>query len=203
MSLSFQDQAIILRRQPYGETDLIVTFFSEEHGRMSGFAKAAKNSQKRFGSSLEPGSISTLSFTKKPQSDWVFLQEAKTILSSPALQRSAAKQSATWIALEWALLFLQEAQADAQKFAYLGNFLHYLSAQTPILSALVDFQESWLSMSGYAAQDELFLKSLNVLRQNNVCENFSWLDAAKEFSALAEAITGKACKSRACLADLT
>lgn len=203
MSLSFQDQVIILRRQPYGESDLVVTFFSEQHGRMTGFAKSAKNSQKRFGSSLEPASIITLSFTQKPQSDWVFLQEAKTILASPALQRSASKQSATWVALEWALLFLQEAQADQQKFAYLADFLRYLHEHTPRLSELVSFQESWLSMSGYAAQDELFLKNLCALKQAEDCGSFSWRDAAKEFSALAEAITGKACKSQLLLGDLT
>jgi DNA repair protein RecO (recombination protein O) len=203
MSLTFTDSAIILRRISYGESDLVVTFFSEQHGRLSGFAKSAKNSHKRFGSSLEPGSISTLSCTQKPQSDWVFLQEAHTTLPSPALQRSVAKQSATWVALEWALLFLQEAQADQQKFTYLRNFLHYLHAHMPMLSALVGFQENWLSLSGYAAQDELFLQSLSMLKQNNVCKNFSWLDAAKEFSELAESITGKPCKSRACLVDLT
>ena len=203
MTTATTDHAIILRRISYGESDLVVTFFSEQHGRMTGFAKSAKNSQKRFGSSLEPGSIATLSFTQKTQSDWVFLQEAKTLLASPALQCDAGKQSATWVVLEWALLFLQEAQADQQKFSYLADFLHTLRENAPSLSAIVGFQESWLSMAGYAAQDELFLKSLRALQHNETSEKFSWLDAAKEFSALAEAITGKPCKSRACLADLT
>lgn len=47
-------QAFVLSNSDYGESDRIVSLFTLEHGRMKGFARGARNSQKRFGPALEP-----------------------------------------------------------------------------------------------------------------------------------------------------
>jgi len=47
-------QAIILRLTDYGEADRIASLFTLEHGRLSGIARGAKRSRKRFGGALEP-----------------------------------------------------------------------------------------------------------------------------------------------------
>lgn len=49
-----QCQAIVLSTVNYGESDRIVSLFTLEHGRLRGFAKAARASRKRFGGLLEP-----------------------------------------------------------------------------------------------------------------------------------------------------
>lgn len=48
--------AIVLAALDYGERDRIVTLFSLEHGRLRCFASRARNSRKRLGILLEPGS---------------------------------------------------------------------------------------------------------------------------------------------------
>ena len=58
------EKVIILKRISYGESDHIVSFFSRQSGRLSGIAKSAKKSQRRFGSSLEPGTVAEISFQK-------------------------------------------------------------------------------------------------------------------------------------------
>ncbi|MEI6208613.1 MAG: DNA repair protein RecO [Desulfuromonadales bacterium] len=46
-------QAIVLSSTDYGDSDRIASLFSLEHGRLSGFARGARNSRKRFGPALE------------------------------------------------------------------------------------------------------------------------------------------------------
>lgn len=43
----------MLSTTDYGESDRIVSLFTLEHGRLRGFARAARNSRKRFGPALE------------------------------------------------------------------------------------------------------------------------------------------------------
>src|SRR5436853_6862297 len=50
----FATLALVLRTRPYGESDRIVTFLTEDHGKLTGIAKGAKNSRRRFGGTLEP-----------------------------------------------------------------------------------------------------------------------------------------------------
>ncbi len=45
--------AVILRRTPVGESDLIVALFTRDHGRVSAVARGARRSRKRFPAGLE------------------------------------------------------------------------------------------------------------------------------------------------------
>ena len=47
-------EAYLLRKTPYGERDYVLTLFTRESGKISGFAKNAKTSGKRFGGRIEP-----------------------------------------------------------------------------------------------------------------------------------------------------
>ena len=51
---TFSDRAIVLKRQQYGDFDLIVHLLTLGHGKATVIAKAAKKSVKRFGGTLEP-----------------------------------------------------------------------------------------------------------------------------------------------------
>ena len=49
-----QSEAIVLRSYPLREADLLVSFFTRSEGKVSGVARAAKKSKRRFGGALEP-----------------------------------------------------------------------------------------------------------------------------------------------------
>ena len=51
---TFSDRALVLKRQQYGDFDLIVHLLTRGHGKITTIAKAAKKSVKRFGGTLEP-----------------------------------------------------------------------------------------------------------------------------------------------------
>ena len=46
-------QAFVLSSSDYGESDRVVSLFTLEHGRIKGFARAARKSRRRFGPALE------------------------------------------------------------------------------------------------------------------------------------------------------
>lgn len=58
----YSSEAIVLKNNPYGEADLIVTYLTKEHGIIDLFAKSPRKIRSRFGSSLEPFTHSRISF---------------------------------------------------------------------------------------------------------------------------------------------
>jgi len=79
-------EAIILRTWPVHESDLIVSFFTRDYGRMRGVAKAALKSRKRFGGALEPMTLARAWFAERPRQELARLDQLEIIrspLSSP------------------------------------------------------------------------------------------------------------------------
>jgi DNA repair protein RecO (recombination protein O) len=82
MAVVLTSEAVVLRTWPVHESDLIVSFFSREHGRMKGVAKAALKSRRRFGGALEPMTITRAWFAERPRQELVRLDQLE-ILRSP------------------------------------------------------------------------------------------------------------------------
>jgi DNA repair protein RecO (recombination protein O) len=79
-------EAIVLRTWPLRESDLIVSFFTRDYGRMKGVAKAALKSRKRFGGALEPMTIARAWFAERPRQELVRLDQLE-IIRSPLSRR--------------------------------------------------------------------------------------------------------------------
>src|SRR5881409_2392128 len=47
-------EAIVLRKVPVGESDLLITFLTATEGKLAGSARNARKSRRRFGGALEP-----------------------------------------------------------------------------------------------------------------------------------------------------
>lgn len=79
-------EAVVLRTWPVHESDLIVSFFTRDYGRMRGVAKAALKSRKRFGGALEPMTQARAWFVERPRQELVRLDQLE-ILRSPLSAR--------------------------------------------------------------------------------------------------------------------
>jgi DNA repair protein RecO (recombination protein O) len=82
-------EAVVLRTWPLHESDLIVSFFTRDYGRIKGTAKAALRSRKRFGGALEPMTVARAWFVERPRQELVRLDQLEIIrspLSSPVDQ---------------------------------------------------------------------------------------------------------------------
>jgi DNA repair protein RecO (recombination protein O) len=67
--------AVILRTWPVNESDLIVSFFTRDYGKVKGVAKAALKSRKRFGGALEPMTQARAFFAERPRQELVRLDQ--------------------------------------------------------------------------------------------------------------------------------
>jgi DNA repair protein RecO (recombination protein O) len=65
--------AYLLRSRQYGELDVIATLLTATHGKITGIAKAAKHSRRRFGGTLQPFVHVRAVFRQRPHADLVFL----------------------------------------------------------------------------------------------------------------------------------
>ncbi len=83
-------EAIILRTRPVGEADLIVTFLTESEGKLSGSARNARKSRRRFGGGLEPLARGRATWTESEGAELVRLETFETAVSFAARQRELA-----------------------------------------------------------------------------------------------------------------
>jgi len=142
-------RAIILKKIAYGEADLIVTFFGREEGRLTGIAKHARASQRRFGGSLELGSIVDLRYVVRGASNIVRIEDAHIHVPTVGVMRSLERLGAMGRALELALAFIPERQAAPEKFDLLAGHIAALSQSDPLPSSIIAFELKWLSLVGY------------------------------------------------------
>ena len=69
--------AIVLRTRDYSESDRIVTLLTRDAGKLSGIAKGAKQSRRRFERKLEVFSHVMLFFRRRPHGELVFITRAE------------------------------------------------------------------------------------------------------------------------------
>lgn len=82
-------EAVVLRTWPLRESDLIVSFFTRDYGRIKGVAKAALKSRRRFGGALEPMTVARAWFVERPRQELVRLDQLEIVrspLSAPVDQ---------------------------------------------------------------------------------------------------------------------
>lgn len=78
---AFSSEAVVLRTWPVHEADLIVSFFTRDHGKLKGVAKSALKSRKRFGGALEPMTLVQAWYAERPRQELVRLDQLEIVRS--------------------------------------------------------------------------------------------------------------------------
>lgn len=92
--------ALLVRRVPVGDSDLIVTLFTEARGVVSASARSARRSWKRF-AALEPMHLLRVSLEERPGVEVMSLSEAALAKPRSLLVSDLAKLEAAGQALRW------------------------------------------------------------------------------------------------------
>ena len=79
MTQVHETEALLLRRVELGETDLVLTLFTQKLGRISAIARGARRSTKRFGGALEPFFTLRVRLEERPRSELFSLSEASLL----------------------------------------------------------------------------------------------------------------------------
>ena len=149
MRACFVTPAVVLKAKPYGESDKIVSLLTEKHGKITGIAKGAKRSRKRFVNSLEPFSLVNVGFYERPQSSLVFIYSSDLLFSFPKLVTSLDKISFASYLIEITNGLIGERDENRLVFQHLQDGLCYLNENDATLSFLTSFELKLLSLVGY------------------------------------------------------
>jgi DNA repair protein RecO (recombination protein O) len=140
----------VLHARPYGESDRIVTLITEEHGKVAGIAKGAKNSRRRFAGTLEPFLRIRAVFRQRPQSDLVFLLRCELLAALRSFTRHFDRFAAGSYVLELTDRMVLGRESGREVYRLVDEALVLLDAGTPPEPLLRAFELHLLAASGYA-----------------------------------------------------
>jgi DNA repair protein RecO (recombination protein O) len=139
----------VLHTRTYGESDRIVTLLTEQHGKLSGIAKGAKNSRRRFGGTLEPFVRIRAVFRQRSTSDLVFLLRCEHLATLGIFTRDLDRFAAGTYALELTDRMVLGRESGREVYALLDDALRLLDAGVPIDPMLRAFELHLLAATGY------------------------------------------------------
>ncbi len=141
--------AIVLESRNHGESDKIVTFYTLDRGKVSGIAKGANKSKKRFLNKLEQFSFITLNYTEKQHSRLLFVTETDLISSFMKLRIETEKYICGCFILETLLIATVEQENDTKLFALLHWCLQTLEDDKNHLTVCTIFLVRLFDQLGY------------------------------------------------------
>ncbi len=146
---SKETDAIVLECFDHGESDKIVTFFSENQGRITGIAKGANRSKKRFLNKLELFSHIALRYSEKQRSSLVFIAEAELHSSHIQLRSNYERYIAATFIREILLIATTEREVDGEIYRLLLWSLQAIDEGKEPLGATIIFLLRLFQRLGY------------------------------------------------------
>lgn len=144
-----QTPAIVLKAINYGEFDRIVTFFTRDHGKLTGIAKGAKNSRRRFANTLDPFSCSQLFFSQRKPEGLAFLEKCDMEEHFGAIRSHLEKTVFASYLVELVDAFTPDRKRHEDLFELLRNFLDLMNGTETPESLARFFEIRLLKLAGY------------------------------------------------------
>ena len=141
-------EGFVLRAQPLGDADKIVTFFTREEGKIRGIAKSARRSRRRFGSSLELWSRVSLTLFEKESAELARVDACDLLESAYRLQEDPETACLMAYLAEVTDLFAREKQAEPHFYRLLCSLLKAMREGLPRPVALRYFEVWTLKLHG-------------------------------------------------------
>jgi len=145
----FTTHAIVIHSINYGESDKIVTFFTQDFGKLKGIAKGARRSKKRFQNALDLFSHIRLIFFDREGMGLVRAQGSDILNSFPKIRENLKKIIYGTYFLEMVNEMAGDREAHAEAFDLLLSFLMTLEEGQPQEEQLRMFEIRMLSLFGY------------------------------------------------------
>jgi DNA repair protein RecO (recombination protein O) len=161
-----ESAAIVLDCRDHGGSDLIVTFFCQNHGRLTGIAKGAKRSKKRFVNKLEIFSSLRILHTIPQNNRLAFIAEADLQNGFLALRKNTTCYTTATIIREFILLATKEVEGDEELYPLLVYAYESLNNGYLPLQILTLFLVRFYGIIGYSPQLERCLQCGQEIQTN-------------------------------------
>ncbi|MFQ5736117.1 MAG: DNA repair protein RecO [Thermodesulfobacteriota bacterium] len=145
----YTTEAVILNSFDYGESDRILTFCTQRHGKIKGIAKGARRSRRRFVGNLEPTSLVRIVFFHSERSELVRIEDATLLEGFHTLKADIDLLSHGCYFVELTSELTREGIVLPKVFDLLCEFLRSLDAGADPGTLARFFEVRLLSMLGY------------------------------------------------------
>ncbi len=141
--------SIIMRVKKFGESDLLVTFFTADGGRLKGVAKGARKSQRRFANCLDLFCLANLEYELKGKGDLHFLYSGKLANGFPGFRSDFTSLSLAGYMVELTEILFPAGVADQKMFGLLKDSFLALNkgGRSDILR--IYFEVNAMTLGGY------------------------------------------------------
>lgn len=146
---SLKTSAFILRCFNYSESDLIVTFYSSDFGKLKGIAKGAKRSKKRFANVFEPFSLTNIIFYRKKTDSLAFIESCEIIEHYSDIRKDLEKTLTASYFIDLVDHFSPEGKKNINVFELLKDFLILLGRENTTDAMVRFFEMRLLRFAGY------------------------------------------------------
>jgi DNA repair protein RecO (recombination protein O) len=143
-------ETYVLRTYPFRESDLIVSFFTRDQGKLRGVARRARKPKSAFGSGLERLSLVNLSYSQKETRELVNLNSCDLVQSQFDLLSNFDAGVALDYMAEVSDYMLPPHEANERFFRLLTAVLTHMRAGSPgaIWAAIIYFSVWAIRLSG-------------------------------------------------------
>ncbi len=173
MGPSHVSEAIILRSRAYGESDKIVTFLTADAGKLTGIAKGAKNSRRRFANCLDAFTRVRVHYRTRTGASLVFMESCDLLLPPGTLSDPKKFAYGSYLT-ELVDQLTAEAQPVAELYTLLAEGLDQLREGAATATFLRVFELRLLHNAGYGPQFQSCVRCRRPIEQSER----AFLDAA-------------------------
>ncbi len=157
----------VLRTYSYGESDLIVSFYTRPYGKIRGIAKGAKRSKKRFANVFEPFSLADMIFLRKNRDGLVFIESCDMIDHFDGIREDLEKTLTASYFIDLLDHFSPEGKSNESLFFLVADFLSMLKREK-VTEAMIRFYEMrLLKIAGFLPSLETCVRCKAPLTNGN------------------------------------
>ena len=148
----YKTKGVVLKSQRWGEADRIVTFYTEQAGKVRGIARGARRMKSRFGAALEPFRLVDLTLFEKNSESLARISQADIAVSFGMLRENLALMTAAAHMVNLIQAVTPDRDPNHAVFHALSDGLSTLeSGDDPELCSLL-FQIHILGYTGFRPQ---------------------------------------------------
>jgi DNA repair protein RecO (recombination protein O) len=144
-----KDEAFVLFKRAYGESDKIMRLFTRASGKIAAIAKGANKSQKRFMNTLEPFNHINVEYFEKYGKGMVRLENADIIETNNGIEKSLKKACIASFFTELVDRLTKEKEPHESLFSALRELLFAVKKHDFIYSDILYYQFLMLDILGY------------------------------------------------------
>jgi DNA repair protein RecO (recombination protein O) len=144
-----KDEAFVLFKRAYGESDKIVRLFTRASGKIAAIAKGASKSQKRFMNTLEPFNHIRIEYFEKSGKGMARLENADIVETNSGIETSLKKVCIVSFFTEFVDRLTKEKEPHESLFFALKEVLFAVRHHDFLYSDILYYQFVMLDMLGY------------------------------------------------------